>query len=98
MLLKSGRATELGFKADSPIVGKTIKTITYYTDNGVIKLNLAQDQYIPQQAATATVTEADFAAGETTVTLSNDLPSDFTAAYSFTVNGEASNFFYLCRR
>ena len=87
------RATELGFKADSPIVGKTIKTITYYTDNGVIKLNLAQDQYIPQQAATATVTEADFAAGETTVTLSNDLPSDFTAAYSFTVNGEASNFF-----
>lgn len=87
------RATELGFKADSPIVGKTIKTITYYTDNGVIKLNLVQDQYIPQQAATATVTEADFAAGETTVTLSNDLPSDFTAAYSFTVNGEASNFF-----
>ena len=87
------RATELGFKADSPIVGKTIKTITYYTDNGVIKLNLAQEQYIPQQAATATVTEADFAAGETTVTLSNDLPSDFTAAYSFTVNGEASNFF-----
>ena len=87
------RATELGFEADSPIVGKTIKTITYYTDNGVIKLNLAQEQYIPQQAATATVTEADFAAGETTVTLSNDLPSDFTAAYSFTVNGEASNFF-----
>lgn len=85
--------TKLGFKADSPIVGKTIKTITYYTDNGVIKLNLAQEQYIPQQAATATVTEADFAAGETTVTLSNDLPSDFTAAYSFTVNGEASNFF-----
>ena len=87
------RATELGFKADSPIVGMTIKTITYYTDNGVIKLNLAQEQYIPQQAATVTVTEADFAAGETTVTLSNDLPSDFTAAYSFTVNGEASNFF-----
>ena len=41
------RATELGFEADSPIVGKTIKTITYYTDNGVIKLNLAQEQYIP---------------------------------------------------
>lgn len=86
-------AIELGFEADSALVGKTISAVTYYTDDGVIKLNLAQEQYIPQQAATATVTEADFAAGETTVTLSNDLPSDFTAAYSFTVNGEASNFF-----
>lgn len=86
-------AIELGFEADSALVGKTISAVTYYTDDGVIKLNLAQEQYIPQQAATATVTEADFAASETTVTLSNDLPSDFTAAYSFTVNGEASNFF-----
>ena len=86
-------AIELGFEADSALVGKTISAVIYYTDDGVIKLNLAQEQYIPQQAATATVTEADFAAGETTVTLSNDLPSDFTAAYSFTVNGEASNFF-----
>ena len=87
------RATELGFNADSAVVGKTIKQITYYTDNGTFVLDLAEPQYIPQQAATATVTEADFAAGETTVTLSNDLPSDFTAAYSFTVNGKASNFF-----
>ena len=86
-------AIELGFEADSAHVAKTISAVTYYTDDGVIKLNLAQEQYIPQQAATATVTDADFAAGETTVTLSNDLPSDFTAAYSFTVNGEASNFF-----
>ncbi len=87
------KATKLGFNADSAVVGKTIKQITYYTDKGTFVLDLAQQQYIPQQAATATVTEADFAAGETTVTLSNDLPSDFTAAYSFTVNGEASNFF-----
>lgn len=86
-------ATKLGFNADSAVVGKTIKQITYYTDKGTFVLDLAKQQYIPQQAATATVTEADFAAGETTVTLSNDLPSDFTAAYSFTVNGEASNFF-----
>lgn len=86
-------AIELGFNADSAVVGKTIKQITYYTDNGTFVLDLAEPQYIPQQAASATVTEADFAAGETTVTLSNDLPSDFTAAYSFTVNGEASNFF-----
>lgn len=86
-------AIELGFNADSAVVGKTIKQITYYTDKGTFVLDLAKQQYIPQQAATATVTEADFAAGETTVTLSNDLPSDFTAAYSFTVNGEASNFF-----
>lgn len=87
------KATKLGFNADSAVVGKTIKQITYYTDKGTFVLDLAKQQYIPQQAATATVTEADFAAGETTVTLSNDLPSDFTAAYSFTVNGEASNFF-----
>ena len=86
-------ATKLGFNADSAVVGKTIKQITYYTDKGTFVLDLAQAQYIPQQAASATVAEADFAAGETTVTLSNDLPSDFTAAYSFTVNGEASNFF-----
>lgn len=87
------RATELGFNADSAVVGKTIKQITYYTDNGTFVLDLAQPQYIPQQAATATVDETDFAAGETTVTLSKALPSDFDAAYSFTVNGKASDFF-----
>ena len=77
----------------SAVVGKTIKQITYYTENGTFVLDLAQPQYIPQQAATATVDEADFAAGETTVTLSKALPSDFDAAYSFTVNGKASKFF-----
>lgn len=87
------RATELGFNADSAVVGKTIKQITYYTENGTFVLDLAQPQYIPQQAATATVDEADFAVGETTVTLSKALPSDFDAAYSFTVNGKASDFF-----
>ena len=56
-------------------------------------LDLAQPQYIPQQAATATVTEADFASGTTGVALSDALPSDFDAAYSFTVNGKASDFF-----
>ena len=87
------RATELGFNADSAVVGKTIKQITYYTDNGTFVLDLAQPQYIPQQAATATVTEADFASGTTGVALSDALPSDFDAAYSFTVNGKASDFF-----
>ena len=86
-------AIELGFNADSAVVGKTIKQITYYTDNGTFVLDLAQPQYIPQQAASATVTEADFADGETTVTLSNDLPSDFDASSSVTVGGKASNFF-----
>lgn len=72
------RATELGFEADSPIVGKTIKTITYYTDNGVIKLNLAQEQYIPYIASDAkvTVASASVNASKTTVTLSG-FPNDF---------------------
>lgn len=83
------RATELGFEADSPIVGKTIKTITYYTDNGVIKLNLAKKLY----ATTVTAAEADFSSGETTVSFSNDLPSDFDAEYSVTVDDKESNFF-----
>ena len=86
-------ATKLGFNADSAVVGKTIKQITYYTDKGTFVLDLAQAQYIPQQAASATVAEADFADGETTVTLSNDLPSDFDASSSVTVGGKASNFF-----
>lgn len=72
------RATELGFKADSPIVGKTIKTITYYTDNGVIKLNLAQEQYIPYIAkdAKAEVVKSDADAKSTTLTLTG-FPEDF---------------------
>lgn len=71
-------AIELGFEADSPIVGKTIKTITYYTDNGVIKLNLAQEQYIPYIASDAkvTVASASVNASKTTVTLSG-FPNDF---------------------
>ena len=72
------RATELGFEADSPIVGKTIKTITYYTDNGVIKLNLAQEQYIPYIAkdAKAEVAKSDADAKSTTLTLTG-FPEDF---------------------
>ena len=86
-------AIELGFNADSPIAGKTIKTITYYTDDGVIELNLNEALYVPAQAATAKVAEADFSAGETAVTLSKDLPSDFDAKYSVTVADKESDFF-----
>ena len=35
-------AIELGFEADSALVGKTISAVTYYTDDGVIKLNLGR--------------------------------------------------------
>ena len=83
------RATELGFESDSALVGKTISAVTYYTDDGVIKLNLAKKLY----ATTVKAAEADFSSGETAVSFSNDLPDNFDAAYSFTVNGEASNFF-----
>ena len=83
------RATELGFESDSALVGKTISAVTYYTDDGVIKLNLAKKLY----ATTVTVAEADFSSGETTVSFSNDLPSDFDAEYSVTVDDKESNFF-----
>lgn len=87
------RATELGFEADSVLAGKTISAVTYYTDDGVIKLNLAEKLYIPAHAATVEAAEADFSSGETTVSFSNDLPDDFDAEYSVTVNGKESDFF-----
>lgn len=83
------RATELGFESDSALVGKTISAVTYYTDDGVIKLNLAKKLY----ATTVTAAEADFSSGETTVSFSSDLPSDFDAEYSVTVDDKESNFF-----
>lgn len=81
--------TKLGFKADPALVGKTISAVTYYTEDGVIKLNLAKKLY----ATTAKAAEADFSSGETTVSFSNDLPSDFDAEYSVTVDDKGSNFF-----
>ena len=83
------RATELGFESDSALVGKTISAVTYYTEDGIIKLNLAKKLY----ATTVTAAEADFSSGETTVSFSNDLPSDFDAEYSVTVDDKESNFF-----
>lgn len=71
-------AIELGFESDSALVGKTISAVTYYTDDGVIKLNLAQEQYIPYIAkdAKAEVAKSDADAESTTLTLS-DFPKDF---------------------
>lgn len=91
----SNEADVQRYKAFYDETGKHLKAGTY-------TVTLYSEGYEPLKAEvevkadadrTATVTEADFAAGETTVTLFNDLPSDFTAAYSFTVNGKASNFF-----
>lgn len=72
------RATELGFEADSALVGKTISAVTYYTDDGVIKLKLEKNQYIPHIAkgANAEVAKSDAGAKETTLTLSG-FPEDF---------------------
>ena len=81
-------AIELGFEADSALVGKTISAVTYYTDDGVIKLNLAKKVYVPKHAATV---EADFSSGETAVSFG--LPSDFDAEYSVTVDNKESDFF-----
>lgn len=72
------RATELGFEADSALAGKTISAVTYYTDDGVIKLKLEKNQYIPHIAkdAKAEVAKFDADAKETTLTLSG-FPEDF---------------------
>lgn len=82
------KVTKLGFKANSALAGKTISAVTYYTDDGVIKLNLAKKVYVPKHAATV---EADFSSGETAVSFG--LPSDFDAEYSVTVDNKESDFF-----
>lgn len=71
-------AIELGFEADSALVGKTISAVTYYTNDGIIKLNLAEKLYVPHIAkdAKAEVAKSDADAKETTLTLSG-FPEDF---------------------
>lgn len=71
------RATELGFGKDSALVGKTISAVTYYTDDGVIKLNLAEKLHVPViSGAKAEVAEPSADAESTTLTLSG-FPEDF---------------------
>ncbi len=69
---------KLGFKADPALVGKTISTVTYYTNDGIIKLNLAKNQYVPHIAedAKAEVAEPSADAESTKLTLSG-FPKDF---------------------
>ena len=71
-------AIELGFESDSALVGKTISAVTYYTDDGVIKLNLAKELHVPYiaEGAKAEVAKSDADAKETTLTLSG-FPEDF---------------------
>lgn len=71
-------AIELGFEADSALVGKTISAVTYYTDDGVIKLNLAEKLHVPYIAkdAKAEVAKSDADAKSTTLTLTG-FPEDF---------------------
>lgn len=70
--------TKLGFKADPALVGKTISAVTYYTEDGIIKLNLAEKQYVPYiaEGAKAEVAESDADAKSTTLTLTG-FPEDF---------------------
>lgn len=69
---------KLGFKAAPALVGKTISTVTYYTNDGIIKLNLAKNQYVPHIAedAKAEVAEPSADAESTKLTLSG-FPKDF---------------------
>ena len=76
------RATELGFESDSALAGKTISAVTYYTDDGVIKLNLAEKLYVPViSGAKAEVAKSDADAKETTLSLSG-FPDDFSQSVS----------------
>lgn len=71
-------AIELGFEADSALVGKTISAVTYYTDDGVIKLNLEKKLHVPYiaEGAKAEVAKSDADAKSTTLTLTG-FPEDF---------------------
>ena len=82
------KVAKLGFSANSALAGKTISAVTYYTEDGIIKLNLDKKLYVPTHAATV---EADFSSGETAVSF--DFPSDFDAEYSVTVDDKESDFF-----
>lgn len=91
----SNEAEVSRYKAFYDETGKHLKAGTY-------TITLYSEGYEPLKAEvevkadadrTATVTEADFTSGTTGVALSDTLPSDFDAAYSFTVNGETSDFF-----
>lgn len=79
------KVAKLGFSANSALAGKTISAVTYYTEDGIIKLNLDKKLYVPTHAATV---EADFSSGETAVSF--DFPSDFDAEYSVMVKDEKS--------
>ena len=70
--------TKLGFKADPALVGKTISAVTYYTEDGIIKLNLAEKLYVPYiaEGAKAEVAEPSADAESTKLTLSG-FPKDF---------------------
>lgn len=71
-------AIELGFGKDSALVGKTISAVTYYTEDGIIKLNLAEKLYVPYiaEGAKAEVAEPSADAESTKLTLSG-FPKDF---------------------
>lgn len=70
--------TKLGFKADPALVGKDISAVTYYTEDGIIKLNLAEKLHVPYiaEGAKAEVAESDADAKSTTLTLTG-FPEDF---------------------
>lgn len=77
------RATELGFESDSALVGKTISAVTYYTEDGIIKLNLEKELHVPYiaEGAKAEVAKSAADAKETTLTLSG-FPDDFSQSVS----------------
>lgn len=70
--------TKLGFSADPALVGKNISAVTYYTEDGIIKLNLAKELHVPYiaEGAKAEVAEPSADAESTKLTLSG-FPKDF---------------------
>lgn len=65
------------------MMGKTINSVTYYTEDGVFEYAL-NDIYVPKKFDTAdfAVENADVTAGKTSVKLPTALPVDYEAEYS----------------
>lgn len=64
------------------MMGKTIDTVTYYTENGVVKYDI-DDTYVPYKFDTSKfkVENADVTSGSVKVTLP-ELPEDYDAEYA----------------
>lgn len=73
----------LGYEHYVSMMGKTINTVTYYTNTGIYELSLAEPAYVPVKfEGELSVADAMVSDGQTTVTLPTGMPEDYNAEYS----------------